>query len=135
MPTLQELLEMERNGKKPRKPSRNLEHQLQCSEVSYFRAQYPKLSRLFFAVPNGQKRTEAQTTWLHNEGMVNGVADMILLLPNKGFHCLCIENKTKTGRQTPDQKLFQRAIEDQGGKYVIVRSIEQFVKVIKEYLK
>lgn len=135
MPTLNQLLEMEQNGKKPRKPARNLEHQLQCSEVVYFRAQWPKLARLFFAVPNGQKRTEVQTAWLHSEGMVNGVADMILLLPSRGYNCLCIENKTRTGRQSPDQRLFQQDIEAHGGKYVIVRSMDDFIKVIKDYME
>ena len=135
MPTLNELLEMEKQGKKPRKPSANVEHQLQCSEVSYFRAKPPKLSRLFFAVPNGQKRTEAQTAWLHAEGMVNGVADMILLVPNRMFSFLCIENKTKSGRQSPDQRLFQQAVQDSGGMYVIIRSIDEFITTIESYLE
>lgn len=120
---------------KPRKHSTNEEHKIQCAQIRYIRAMHPELERVLFAVPNGQKRTKAQTAWLHEEGMVNGVSDIILLKPNKFYPYLCIENKTQTGKQSPEQKLFQQAVESQGGKYVIVRSLDEFVKVIENYLK
>lgn len=133
-----EYLDMIARGEKlpkARKRSTNEEHKLQCSEVSYMRATHPELERVFFAVPNGQKRTDRQTAWLHEEGMVNGVSDIILLLPNKFYPYLCIENKTPKGKQSPEQKLFQSAVESQGGKYVIVRSLDDFKELIEQYLK
>ena len=42
------------------------------------------------------------------------------------------ELKTKTGRQSPEQKLAQKAIEDAGGKYYIIRTPEEFEEVLKE---
>lgn len=120
---------------KPRKRSTNEEHHLQCSEMRYLRAAHPELSRVCFAVPNGQKRNGVQTAWLHEEGMVNGVADIILLKPNKFYPFLCIENKTPIGKQSPEQKLFQEAVENQGGKYVIARSLDDFIEIIENYLK
>lgn len=133
-----EYLDMLARGEKlpkPRKHSTNEEHKIQCAQIRYIRAMHPELERVLFAVPNGQKRTKSQTAWLHEEGMVNGVSDIILLKPNKFYPYLCIENKTPKGKQSPEQKLFQQAVESQGGKYVIVRSLDEFVKVIENYLK
>lgn len=136
MATLQELLALAEKGelKKPRRKSSNEEHRLQCAEVRYMRGVHGDLSRVFFCVPNGQKRTSRQAAWLHDEGLVNGVADMLLLKPNSLHGYLCIENKTRTGRQSPEQRLFQEEVEKNGGKYIIVRSLEEFTKNIEAYL-
>lgn len=136
MATLEELLALANKGikKKPRKCSLNEEHQLQCAEVRYMRGVHPELSHVFFCVPNGQKRTSLQTSWLHEEGMVNGVADMLLLKPNSKYGYLCIENKTKRGKQSPEQKIFQQEVEKHGGKYVVIRSLDEFIKTIDNYL-
>lgn len=133
-----EYLDMIARGEKlpkARKSSTNEEHKMQCSQIRYMRATHPELERVCFAVPNGQKRTNRQTAWLHEEGMVNGVSDIILLKPNKFYPYLCIENKTPKGKQTPEQKLFQKAVESQGGEYVIVRSLDEFINIIEDYLK
>jgi hypothetical protein len=47
---------------------------------------------------------------------------------------LCIEIKTPTGRQSPEQRAWQAAIEAQGYKYAIARDVLGFVKIIQEYL-
>lgn len=136
MATLRELLAMQDAGeeKKPRKHSSNEEHRLQVSEVRYMHAKHPELKYLFFAVPNGQKRTSLQTQWLKDEGLVPGVSDMILLKSNS-LHCyLCIENKTATGRQSEEQHHFQQKVEMVGGKYIIIRSLDEFIKAIEQYL-
>lgn len=107
---------------------------MQCSEVRYMRAKHPDLNHIFFAVPNGQKRTSRQTQWLKDEGLVPGVSDMILLRPNSLHGYLCVENKTEKGKQSEEQVLFQDAVEGNGGKYVIVRSLDEFMKTIEQYL-
>lgn len=120
--------------KKPRKRSLNEEHYLQCAEVRYMRAKHPDLSHIFFSCPNGGKRTSLQAQWLKDEGLVPGVSDMILLKPNHLHSYLCIENKTPKGRQSPEQVLFQEAVEKNGGKYIIIRSLDEFMKAIEQYL-
>lgn len=136
MATLRELLAMQEKGmcKKERKKSLNEEHYMQCSQVRYMRAKHPDLSHVFFAVPNGQKRTARQTSWLKEEGMVPGVSDMILLKPNSLHGYLCIENKSASGHQSTEQVLFQEAVEKNGGKYALVRSLDEFIHVIEQYL-
>ena len=136
MATLNELLAMQDKGieKKPRKRSQNEEHYMQCAEVRYMRAKHPDLSHIFFSVPNGTKRTSQQTQWLKDEGLVPGVSDMILLKPNSLHGYLCIENKTPKGKQSPEQVLFQEAVERNGGKYIVIRSLEEFMNAIEKYL-
>lgn len=92
------------------------------------------LEGVFFAVPNGGKRTSRQAAWLKEEGMKAGVSDMLLLKRTSQYGFLCIENKTPKGRQEPEQKVFQFEVERHGGKYIIVRSIDEFIQSIDNYL-
>ena len=43
-----------------------------------------------------------------------------------------LEVKTENGRQSEQQKLYQAAFESAGGKYVIVRSVEDAIKSVME---
>lgn len=110
------------------------ESRIQQICVKWFRLKYSKLARLLFAVPNGGARRPIEGKIMKAEGTLAGVSDLILLYPSKGFHALCIEMKTKKGRQQPSQKLFQIAVEDVGYKYVICRSFDDFMNEIKSYL-
>lgn len=114
---------------------RHQESIIQQNCVKWFRLQYPKLARLLFAVPNGGARRPIEGKIMKAEGTLAGVSDLILLYPSKGFHALCIEMKTEKGRQQPSQKLFQRAVEEMGYKYVICRSFEDFLGEIRGYLR
>ena len=125
---------LEQEDKKIRKRSSYDEHNLQAAEVRYIRGVYPDLEGVFFAVPNGGKRTSRQAAWLKEEGMKAGVADILLLKRTSQFGFLCIENKTPKGRQEPEQKVFQCEVERHGGKYIIVRSIDEFIQAIDNYL-
>ena len=53
--TYDEFLEQERNQPSRKKPV-DLEHQIQCACIDWFRLAYPKLQSLLFAVPNGGRR-------------------------------------------------------------------------------
>lgn len=97
---------------------------------------FPKLpDKLLFAVPNGGSRHKIEAYNLSRQGVKRGVADVILQVPKKGFASLCLEFKTPTGRQRPEQKEYQRQVEMAGSKYVIVRSVEEAIKAVKEYLE
>ena len=76
------------------------EHRLQCACVRWFRYQYPHHVSLLFAVPNGGRRDAVTGARLKAEGVVAGVADLLLFVPTKQHHALCIEMKTATGRQS-----------------------------------
>ena len=132
-----------------RKPQRHEESRLQESCVTWFRLQYPKFAPLLFAVPNGGKRTHRtivrngkvytyspEAAQMKKEGVTAGVADLILLKPSRGYASLCIEMKTtdKASRQRESQKEWQKAAEDAGNKYVVCRTLEEFMAVVKDYL-
>ena len=126
---------------------KDIEHSLQVCCVHWFRLQYPQYATLLFAVPNGGARNAITGARLKDEGVTAGVADLILLVPydrmemngcrGELFHYngLAIEMKTPTGRQSPEQRAWQSAIEAQGYKYAIARDVLGFVKIIQEYLE
>ena len=57
------------------------EHNIQCACVRWFNYQWPEYRGLLFAVPNGGARSKATAGKLKAEGVVAGVADLILLVP------------------------------------------------------
>lgn len=103
--------------------------------VKWFRYQYPRLATLLFAVPNGGRRDATTGRIMKAEGVVPGVADLLLLIPSGEYHGLCIEMKTEKGRQQDTQKLWQKRVEEQGYLYKIVRSFEEFKNLIEGYVK
>lgn len=122
------------DGKTHRHSPRDLEHRLQCACVRWFRLAYPQHHHNLFAVPNGGYRTPATAAKIKAEGALPGVSDLILLIARGGYHGLLIEMKTDKGRQSEAQREWQRLIEADGYKYVVVRSIEEFIKVVNDYL-
>lgn len=115
--------------------------------VAKFRAGWPQYEKLFFAVPNGGGRSRTEAAILKGEGVTAGVADTLLLVPNKDYHGLCIEFKciktyVEDGKfkkrntyQEPEQKAWQKEVEKVGYRYAVVRTEEEFFGLIKEYLK
>ena len=139
----------EQANTKQRKPQQHEESRLQESCVTWFRLQYPKFALLLFAVPNGGKRTHRtivrngrvityspEATQMKKEGVTAGVADLILLKQSHGYGSLCIEMKTtdKASKQRESQKAWQQATESAGNKYVVCRTLEEFMAVVKDYL-
>ena len=110
------------------------ESNLQKGCVKWFRYQYPKLKDLLFAVPNGGARSAITGAILKAEGVLAGVADLLLLVPNKKYHGLCIEMKTAKGKQSPAQKQWEKAVTLQGYKYIVCHSGQEFVNEITAYL-
>ena len=116
------------------------EHNLQCACVKWFAYQHPELQGLLFAIPNGSYRNKATAGKLKAEGVTPGVSDLILLVPHieEGcrymWHALCIEMKTPKGRQSPEQKAWQAKVEEMGFKYVVTRSLDDFITEINNYL-
>lgn len=113
---------------------RDQEHKIQSACVKWFRMQYHQYADLLFAVPNGGARDAVTGAKLKEEGVVAGVADLILFLPRQGFHALCIEMKTAKGVQRQTQRVWQEKVEAQGYKYVVCRSIDDFISTVKDYL-
>ena len=111
------------------------ESQLQHSCLTWFRLQYPSLSRMLFAVPNGGKRDARTGAQMKYEGAVRGVADLILLIPKKGFASLCIEMKTPKGRQSEEQIKWQNEAEKYRNRSIVCHSLNECMYEVNSYLK
>lgn len=124
------------------------ESSIQCAFVKAFRLIYPKLSLLLFAIPNGSSRNKLEAFRLKREGVVKGVADMILLVPSALHHGLCLEFKrkedyigvggkvcTRKTYQSAEQMEWQMAVEAQGYRYAVVYSVDDALSEVRNYLK
>lgn len=119
-----------------RRRPRYLEDRLQMACKYWFDCQYPQYRLLLHHSPNegllmkhdrdGAKRKAM--------GMRPGFPDFIFLLPNRQHPYLALELKSEKGRQSDHQKEYQLAVEQAGGKYVIVRSLDEFIGQINAYM-
>lgn len=123
------------NGKKVRKKPDDEEHRIQSACVRAFRYRYPKLRHNLFSVPNGGRRDIVTGTKLKAEGVLPGVSDLIFLKSNRFYGALLLEMKTPKGRQQETQKEWERKITADGYKYVVCRSVSEFMQEIEDYLK
>lgn len=125
--------------KQPPKTKRRYRHKeddLEKSCRKWFDLTYKHLKVLLHHSPNegllpksakdGAKRKEM--------GVRAGFPDFILLVSNNDFPFLAIELKTEDGKQSDSQKDYQKAIETAGGRYVICRSLDDFMTEINDYL-
>ncbi|WP_195630253.1 VRR-NUC domain-containing protein [Bacteroides finegoldii] len=131
--TYEEMIKLASKAKSRKKPT-NDEHKMQCACVKWFRLEYPKLKDMLFAVPNAARRSARNGEYMKDEGMLPGVADLILLKSNRFYGALCVEMKKPDKYQRPVQKEWQKECEAAGNKYVVCRSLDEFMKVITDYL-
>lgn len=100
------------------------EYELQKECVDWFRTTYPNY--LIFSIPN--ESCWKNRNYFNGLGMLSGVSDTIVVLPNQ---VIFPEFKSKTGRQSIEQKQFQQKIEELGFKYCIIRDFNYFKYIIK----
>lgn len=121
-------------ARRKRKHPGDEEHRLQCECFRVFGLRYRQLAGRLFAVPNGGRRDAVTAAKLKAEGVVAGVADLILLVPNDRYGALLIEMKTPKGRQSTSQKAWQKKVEEDY-KYVVCRSVREFLQAVEQYLQ
>ena len=114
------------------------EMSIQSSCVAWLWNTYPQYRELYFCVPNENSRSDSNAITgaiRRASGVIRGVSDTIFLLPRGKYICLCVEFKTEIGKQSDAQKSWQAKVESVGAMYVICRSLEQFKKIIEDYLQ
>lgn len=115
---------------RPRRKPRHIEEDLQSSCVTWFRMTHPEC--IIFACPNGGSRNRLEAVNMKRSGVLAGVSDLIIVAARA---VLFVEMKTKTGRQSENQKTFQSNIERLGFEYKICRSLSSFQLTIENWLK
>lgn len=105
------------------------ESQLQASAIQWMQFQlHPNV--IYFAVPNGEHRNIVTAKRLKGQGVMRGVADIILLYGGKA---LCLEMKTEDGRQSEPQRVFEAKCVYQGIPYIICRSLDDVMEACKRF--
>lgn len=107
-----------------RKKSPFKESILQQDIVKYLRL----MKIMVFHVPNGGVRTIKTGGRLKREGLLSGVSDLIILLNSS--KTLFVELKTEKGRQSLNQKRFQKDVEKLGFEYKIWRSLDDAINFV-----
>ena len=131
--TIDDFLRMQERQSTRKRPSDD-EHRTQVSCVRWFKQQYPLFTHNLFAVPNGGRRDAVTGARLKAEGVLAGVADLILLKPNRFYGALLIEMKTRKGKQQQTQREWQQKIIADGYHYVICRSFDDFRREVNDYI-
>jgi hypothetical protein len=106
------------------------ENKIQQEIYLWFKLNYclPKHENrcMIFSVPNDSSNAVEQQRKV-NTGLLAGVSDLIVYIGTDTLH---IEVKTSTGRQSDKQKDFENRVNLLGRKYFIVRSLDEFKKIV-----
>jgi len=115
--------------------ARGQESFLQEKCVNWFRLKYRAESRLLFSIPNGGFRHPSVGAVMKREGMLRGVSDLLLLIPSRGYHGLCIELKVDDNQLSEEQVQFATNVLEWGYQYRVVRDFDNFIRLINWYLE
>lgn len=111
------------------------EHKEQSAVIRWFRLQYPKLAGHLFAIPNGGLRHIRTAAKLKDEGVMPGVSDLFLMIPNGKYSGMFIEMKAPKGKLTDMQKAFQQRAVSVGYQAYVCFGFDDAKAAIQEYLK
>lgn len=112
------------------------EAKLQANIYRHINTKYPITRGLFYAVPNGAYlANKAEANKLIATGLLPGVSDMNLDIPNNKYHGLRMELKLPGKTQSQHQINYQNNVTKFGYLYIVVTSVEEADQVIGSYLK
>lgn len=83
-----------------------------------------------FAVPNGGNRNLREAARLKAQGVMAGVSDLIIMLPNKKIYFVEVKNPNGKGRQSQAQRDFEENVCAMGHIYQIWdkwSQVEEFI--------
>lgn len=108
------------------------ESKIQQEIVIWFRNNYclktckPKCT--IFSVPN-ERNNKKEMMFMKATGLLSGVSDLIVVQPGR---VIFVECKDEKGRQSETQVDFQETVTALGFEYYVVRSLEEFKKIIQK---
>ena len=106
------------------------ESQIQSQCVIWLWNTHPETRGLFFSVNNNSEHI-ARAMIRKSIGLISGVSDCLFMWRGKTY---CFEFKTPTGRQSSSQIEWQHKVNNHGFDYYIVRSFEEFKRIIETIL-
>jgi hypothetical protein len=117
------------NKVRPLEPS---ELQIQISLVARLKLQASP-GVVFFHVPNGEVRNKVTAAKLKAMGVLPGVADLLFFWKAEGLRALFLELKSRKGRQSQPQRLFQDRSEFIGIYYECTDNIDEAIAILTKY--
>jgi hypothetical protein len=84
---------------------------------------------LWFSIPNQRNATAGERVTQWKMGLRKGASDLAFLFKGK---TLFMECKTSVGRQGDSQAQFEADARAAGGEYVLVRSLDEAIVVLRE---
>lgn len=112
---------------------KHIESSMQIVCVKWFRYTYKNI--LIFAIPNGGARSPITGAILKAEGVLAGIPDLFIAMPNNKHNGLFIEmKKDKKSKPKKNQEEIHIALEKQGYKVVVCCSFDEFVNVVTNYI-
>jgi len=102
------------------------ENKIQQEIVQWFRKTYYGKG-IIFSVPNERSGGYMAMRDLLQTGLLSGVSDLVIVLPNK---VMFVELKNAKGKQSDKQKRFEEAVKKLNHEYHLVRSLEEFKSIL-----
>lgn len=90
---------------------------------------------MLYHVPNGGWRGYAQGMRFKALGVKSGYPDLALDVARREYHGLRMEVKTDKGVVSDNQKEWHRRLKAEGYFVVTVRTAEEGIEILKEYIK
>lgn len=140
--TFEELL-ARANASPKRRPPAHPEEDLQKACCQWYDLQWGerringvKIGRLLHHSPNGGKRSKKEAARFKAMGTRAGFPDFWLGIPVNGCPYLCVELKTlnKGSGQSENQRDYERLVTAMGARYVVVRTLQEFINAVNNYL-
>lgn len=131
------------NSLKPTKAKAHPEEDLQRACLRWYDFQWGtrkyngvELRNALHHSPNGGKRSKREAAAFRAMGTRPGFPDLWLGVPVNGCPYLCIELKTtaRGSRQSEHQKQYEKLITAVGARYVVVRTLQEFIDTVNGYL-
>lgn len=98
------------------------------SEIQRQICEWLEYHNCFFTRINNQGNYSKKGDFYYkNKYQKNGIADILVI--KKGIITF-IEVKSKTGKQSEEQIQFQKEVESQGAKYLLVKSLDEVIEAL-----
>jgi hypothetical protein len=114
------------------------EHAEQAAVCLWLQYAHPDV--LFWATPNGaslggkQNQRYGQVNKLKAEGMLPGVADIIIAESCGGYHACGLEMKSLTGKLSENQEWFLAQLRERGWYTIVAHGADEAIAELAKYL-
>lgn len=110
----------------------NPEADLQRACVRYMQLQYPKV--ICFHPANGGYRSKTEAAIFSGMGVLPGIPDLVICQSSGGSGALFVELKAGRNGTTAIQEAVIDGLKKAGYQVAVVRSVEEFMRVVDGYL-